>query len=280
MTTSEQDQIKGMVRDQWSTAAEAWGAQHDALAEMSQHVTAALVDAADLSPGLHVLDLAGGTGEPALTVARRVEPGGNVVCSDLVEPMLAAAAENAKKRGLANMTFQTVDMEQIPFEDARFDRVTSRFGVMFATAPPRAFSEIRRVLKPGGRVAFAVWATAAENPNFTVINSVLQAHGLLQPPPPAVPTPFTYAEPGSLSAVMREGEFRDVQEDKRQVEWTWPGSPETFIRFMRATLPNVRKALDEAPPDVGEEIRAALGKFYDGERVRLGATVHIASALK
>jgi SAM-dependent methyltransferase len=268
-----------MVREQWSAAAEAWRAQHEAFTEMSKHVTIALVDAANLAPGQQVLDLAGGTGEPALSVAKRVAPGGSVVCTDLAAPMLEAAEHFAKQDGVDNMTFQIVDMEDIPFEDDRFDRVTCRFGIMFPTDPPKAMSEIRRVLKPGGQATFAVWASAAENPNF-LANSILGRHGLLQPPPPGVPTPFAYAEYGSLSGRLREAGFNGVQEEKRDIEWVWPGTVEEQIEFMRATLPNVRKALDEAPPTVIEEIKDAMNQYREGDRLNLGARIYIVSATK
>lgn len=280
MATEQQQQFKTMVRDQWTGAAEAWRANHDVFAECSKHVTAAIVEAADLAPGQHVLDLAGGTGEPSLTVARRVSPGGTVICTDLVEGMLAAAEENAKKVGLTNVTFQQADMEDIPFEDNRFDRVTSRFGIMFPPDPLRALSEIRRVLKPGGRAAFTVWSPAAENPNFSVMNGVLGAHGLLQPPPPGAPTPFTFAEPGSLSAKLREAGFNDVREEKREIEFSWPGTPQSHIDFIRATLPNIRRALESAPATVLDEMKAAMGKHYDGKQINYGAKIYVVWAVK
>ncbi len=280
MATEQQAQFKQMMRDQWSTAAEAWGANHDAFAEMSKHVTAAIVVAADLAPGHHVLDLAGGTGEPSLTVARQILPEGTVICTDLVQPMLDAAEKNAKRLGLTNMTFQVVDMEQIPFEDGRFDRVTSRFGIMFPPDTLKALSEIRRVLKPGGRAAFTVWAPAKENPNFSAINSVLQARGLFQPMPPGSPTPFTFAEPGSLSAKLREAGFNDIHEEVRDVAWSWSGTAQEHLDLMGTTLPNVRKALEGAPAAVIDEIKAIMNKYSDGKNLNYGAKIYVAWAVK
>jgi SAM-dependent methyltransferase len=170
-------------------------------------------------------------------------------------------------------------MEDIPFDDGRFDRVTCRFGIMFATDPAKALNEIRRVLKPGGRAAFAVWAPADENPNF-LPNSILARHGLLQPPPAGVPTPFTYAEYGSLSARLQDAGFTDVQEEKRDVEWSFPGTADESLDFLRATLPNVRKGLDEASPEVINEITAALNEYRKNNRLELGARVYIARATK
>ncbi len=280
MATEQQQQQKGQMREQWSTAARTWAEQHDLLSESSKEATLALVEAADLRPGHAVLDLAGGTGEPSLTVAQRVLPGGSVVCTDFTEEMLAAAERNAGKRGLSNMTFRRVDAEDIPFDEASFDRVTCRFGIMFCPDPVRALSEVRRVLKPGGRATFAVWAPAAENPMFSVTSGVLGAHGLVQPPPPGALTPFTFAEPGSLSARMREAGFGEVHEEKRELGWSWPGPPESHIQFMRATQPATQRALDTAPAAVIDELKAAMGKYYDGTAINYGARIHIAWAVK
>jgi len=280
MATEQQQQQKSQMHEQWSTAARTWAEQHDLLAGSSKEATLALVDAADLKPGHAVLDLAGGTGEPSLTVAQRVQPGGSVVCTDLIDEMLGAAEQNARKRGLANMSFQRVDVEDIPFDDASFDRVTCRFGIMFCPDAVGALREIRRVVKPGGRAAFVVWAPAAENPMFNVTNGVLAAHGLVPPPPPGALTPFTFAEPGSLSAKMREAGFSDVHEKKRDVGWAWPGPPESHIQFMRATQPATQRALDTAPPTVIDELKAAMGKYYDGTNINYGARIYVAWAVK
>ncbi len=280
MPTEQQAHYKQAMRDQWSTAAEAWGANHPKFAEMSKHVTAAIVVAADLKEGHHVLDLAGGTGEPSLTVARQILPEGTVICTDLVQPMLDAAQRNAKDEGLTNITFQQVDMEDIPFEDGRFDRITARFGIMFPPDTQLALSEIKRVLKPGGRVAFTVWAPIAENPSFTVINGPLMAAGLLKPPPPDAPTPFRFGEPGSLTAQLRQAGFNDVHEEVRDIEWAWPGTAEEQIAFNRATLTTTRNALDAAPPEVIEQIKAGMNKHKDGDRLNYGAKIYVVWAVK
>ena len=280
MTTEQQQQFKQGVREQWTTASAAWAANHDRMAEMSKHATLALVEAADLHPGLHVLDLAGGTGQPALTIAERIAPSGTVICTDLVQGMNDAAKENAKKRGLTNMSFQLADMEDLQFEDDQFDRVTSRFGIMFPPDTAKALGEIRRVLKPGGKVAFAVWAPATENPNFSAINGVLNKHNLFQAPPPGAPTPFTFAEPGSLSAKLREAGFKDVKEEPKQIEWAFVGTAEEHLAFTRSTLPNIQRALTEAPQSITDEVIAAMNQYWDGEKLNYGAKIYIATAVK
>lgn len=280
MSSDQHAQFKEMVRNQWTTAAEAWRANHERFGEASKHVTLALVDAANLEPGQRVLDLAGGTGEPSLTVAERVAPGGSVVYTDLVQGMLDAAKENAGTCGLTNMTFELADMEQLQFEDNSFDRVTSRFGIMFPPDTQKALGEIKRVLRPGGQATFAVWAPAAENPFFMAINAPLAAAGLLQPPPPGAPTPFRFAESGSLATSMKDAGFSNIHEEAHAVGWSLPMTAEEHLEFTKATLPNIRKAIDEAPPAVKEDVLASMNRYSDGKRLNYGAKIYIARGTK
>jgi len=280
MTTEQQATLKQAQRDQWSYAAPAWREMHDLFAETSKDVTAAIVDAAALQPGHHVLDLAGGTGEPSLTAARKVAPEGTVICTDLVQGMLDAATENAKRAGLTNMSFRTADMEDLPFDDGTFDRVTTRFGIMFPPDTQKALGQIRRVLKPGGRAAFAVWGPVPENPSFLVINGPLIAAGLLQPPPPDAPTPFRFAQPGAISAQLEQAGFRDVREERREIGWRMQGGPDEHLQFISSTLTNVREALQKASDALIDEIKSNMSKYADGDVLNYGAVIHVATAVK
>src|SRR5512142_1695072 len=106
-------------------------------AELGRGVTDALVEIAAAQPGMHVLDVACGTGAPALQLARRVGPAGRVVAIDIAAEPLKVAAARASERGLTNVRFESADVHQLPFADADFDLVTSRFGVMFFADLPR-----------------------------------------------------------------------------------------------------------------------------------------------
>jgi SAM-dependent methyltransferase len=134
------------------TAAEKWKAKS---AAMGRDVTETLVAYADPQPGIKVLDLASGTGEPAISIATRIAPTGNVTALDLSADLLAIATERASRRGLTNITTQQADAQQLPFPDQQFDLATSRFGVMFFADIDRALRELHRVLKPGARACFA-----------------------------------------------------------------------------------------------------------------------------
>ena len=166
-------EFKQRVEKEWvgDDTAAAWQKYYPPMREQLARVTEALVEAASPQPGMRVLDLASGVGEPSLSLARRVGPAGIVTATDLSPGMLAALGANAWAEGITNINRRVCDAQQLPFPDSSFDLVTSRFGVMFFADLGRALSEIRRVLKPGGAMAFMVWggrpcpeATSARRP--------------------------------------------------------------------------------------------------------------------
>ena len=102
----------------------------------------------------------------------------------------------------------------------------------------------------------------------------------MQPPPADAPTPFRFAEPGSLSAALREAGFNDVQEERREVGWSFQGTPDDHLRFAATTLSSTRVALQAASEDVIAEIKANMSKFSDGKALNYGAIIYIVTAVK
>jgi ubiquinone/menaquinone biosynthesis C-methylase UbiE len=151
--------FKQQVAQDWAgdDTAAAWQKHFPQMREQMAAVTNALVEAAQPQPGMRILDLASGNGEPALSLARRVAPNGHVMATDLNERMLSALRANAAADEVTNIDTKVCDAHELPFADGNFDLVTSRFGVMFFADTPGALREIKRVLKSGGRAAFLVW---------------------------------------------------------------------------------------------------------------------------
>ena len=280
--TSQAGEFKEAMRDQWTNAAGTWRAWHPKMSQMSRDATEAVVDAARLSPGLAVLDLAGGTGEPGLTAARAVAPGGTVMCTDFTPGMVAAAEAHAKEAGITNMEFRQVDAEDIPFEDGRFDRVISRFGVMFFPDIQKALGEIRRVLKDGGRVGFATWQAVERNPWFLDIQKLFMERGLVQPPPPGMPTPFRWGQEGTLPQEMASAGFKDIDEQPLEISWSWPGPPEEYMDFMQGTFPAWRRGLAETDESTRNEVLGRISEivngWYDGKGVTMQGKIFVVSA--
>jgi SAM-dependent methyltransferase len=160
-------------------------------------------------PGERILDVGCGAGAASLELARAVGPGGGVTGVDISRPLLEVARGRAA--GLAGVNFLEADAQTHPFEPASFDAVFSRFGVMFFADPPAAFANIRRALKPGGRLAFVCWREPALNPVMTLAMSAALAHVEPPPPPePGAPGPFAFADPEHVRRVLSAGGFTDI----------------------------------------------------------------------
>ncbi len=261
-------------------ASEKWKAKS---AAMGQPVTDALVEYARPAAGMRVLDLASGTGEPAITLAGRVGAQGHVTALDLSADLLEIAAKRARDRGLTNFTAQQGDAHSLPFPDNRFDLATSRFGVMFFRDPELAFRELLRVLRPGARACFLVWGSF-DQPYWQSMMGLVHRHvggALLAPDDP---NPFRYAEPGSLSAILRNAGFRDVEEEDKTLPWAWPGPAEEVWEYVQSVSVPFRPMLERVPaglwPQIQAEIHAAVDRYSDGQKIAFGATVVLVSGRK
>lgn len=272
-------QVKEMVRQDWTTAAGAWRKWHPKLAAQMRPITEALVRAAGVRPGMRILDLACGSGDPALTLARVVGSGGHVTATDLVPEMLQVAEENARTLNLGNISFRQADAEALPFANRSFDAVTCRFGVMFFPDVDRALAEMRRVLRPGGRVALMAWGPMEQNPLFTATVGIAMKHAQLPPPAPGAPHPFNFGPPGSLATALKHGGFADVREETLSLVGRWGGSPEECWEMTRDIAAPFRKAGEAVPAERRQamvaDILAAIGRYYDGRQVNLPTVVNL-----
>ncbi len=261
-------------------ASEKWKAKS---AAMGRDATEALVKYARPTPGMKVLDLASGTGEPAISLAKRVGPTGHVTALDQSPELLAIASERARGRGLTNFATQQADAHHHPFPDESFDLVTCRFGVMFFQDCVQAMREVRRVLKPGARTCFLAWGPF-DQPYWSSTMGVVLKHVGGPALAPGGPDPFRFAEPGSLSGVLRQAGFSDVAEETRTVPWTWPGSVEEVWEYVRSVsapfLPMLQRVPAEKWNEINRDAYAAIQKHEDGGSIKFGAVVVFAAAVK
>ena len=268
----------------WSERAAKWRRWHPILTAWWRGVTDLLIDWAEPEPGMRVLDLASGTGEPALSLAPRVGPDGLVTATDVIPEMVGIAAENAERQGIANMRFAEADAGALPFPDASFDRVTCRFGVMYFPDVPGALREMRRVLRPGGRAVFAVWGPLEQIDYLTSTLSVLLRYHPSPPPPPdsETPHPLKFARSGTLSAALRAAGFAEVREETRIVPLPWPGTPEEFLGYIRSDMVTFDRLLLQLPrarqTTALDEVFASIRQYDDGECVQFNAAIVVASA--
>jgi SAM-dependent methyltransferase len=261
-------------------AAEKWKTKS---AAMGQSVTDALVEYAQPAPGMQVLDLASGSGEPAISLASRVGRHGHVTALDLSADLLEIAAKRARARELNNFTTQQADAHSLPFPDDSFDLATSRFGVMFFRDPGLAFRELRRVLRPAARACFLAWGPF-DQPYWQSMMGVVHRHvggPLLQP---GGPDPFRFAAPGSLSEILRSAGYNAVEEETKTLPWTWPAPVEEVWEQAQAVAVPFRPMLERVPedqwPQIHAEVHAAVRPYSDGEKIAFGASVVLASGKK
>jgi SAM-dependent methyltransferase len=192
------------VINQWSASAPFWEKHREIIRQMFAPVTQALVEDAQIGSRHAVLDIATGPGEPALSVAALVGPEGKVVGIDPASEMVAAACRAADRLGFRNAQFEVAFADHLPFRADTFDAVVSRFDVMFFPSPADAVREMLRVLKPGRKLALAVWHFAETNPYLNTVPRVIERYVDSPPLAPDAPDTFRFAIPGKLRDVLTE----------------------------------------------------------------------------
>jgi ubiquinone/menaquinone biosynthesis C-methylase UbiE len=262
-----------------ANASQKWRGQS---AAMGSDMTRAIVDATQIAPGMRVLDLACGSGEPAISLAALI---GNseVVGVDLSPGPLKIAAERAAQRGLTNVRFQQADAHHLSFPDNTFDRITSRLGVMFFSDLPRAAAEMHRVLKPGGKAILLVWGPMDQPYFTTTIGAVLR----LLPGndlPESGRQMFALGQGGVLTQTLRQAGFSGVEERLVTVPWTWPGTPEEVWEYFQDVAVPFASLLQSIPAErraeIDAEVLRSIARYCDGASIKFTATVNIAVAVK
>jgi SAM-dependent methyltransferase len=247
-------------------------------------LTEALIEEAGISEGHSVLDIAGGPGEPSLTIAERVGPAGSVVCTDAVPGMVSAAAEEAERRGLSNVQFQQCLAGSLPFADNSFDRTVSRLGAMFFPDVLAALREMLRVTKPRGVLCFVVWGKSERNPFSYVITKVMSRHVEMPAVEPDAPGAFRFAEPGKLAGLLGQAGAINVRERELSFRMEAPISPEEFWRMRSATSGTLREKLAtlsvEEAGRIALEVQDAVREFFPNNQMSFPAEMLIVSARK
>ena len=209
--TDQADPTQEVLRV-WEGVAPGWERYRDRLFESLRPVSDWLVDAIAPSAGEAVLELAAGPGETGFVVAERVGPSGQVLSTDLAPGMVGAARRGAEARGLANVECRVMDAQRMDPPDASFDAVLSRFGFMLMPEPARAMAEAHRVLKPGGRFAFAVWGPPERNPWIGVIGMTLTQLGLAPSGDPFAPGGiFSLSPPDATRTLTASAGFTGIR---------------------------------------------------------------------
>jgi ubiquinone/menaquinone biosynthesis C-methylase UbiE len=211
---SDTDELRERLRGMWAAVAGAWEEHADFVDARGVSVTEKMLELTQPQPGERVLELACGPGSVGLAAAARVAPGGEVVMSDVVAEMTAIASARAEALGLNNISTRVLDLERIEEPESAYDVVLCREGLMLVPDPALASREIRRVVRPGGRIALAVWGSRARNPWLGIVFDTVSAQLGAPMPPPGIPHPFSLGDPDKLAGLLSDAGLSEVAVDE------------------------------------------------------------------
>jgi phospholipid N-methyltransferase len=264
--TFDPNQYKETTRAQWESAAAAWDRWDATLAEWLGPATEVMLDFAGVTDGATVLDVAAGAGGQTLTAARRVGPAGRVLATDISPAILQYAAARAIKAGLANVATAELDGENLAIEPGHYDAVISRLGIIYFPDQQRALTQMKAVLRPGGRIAAIVYGPAEANGFFSAPVSIIRRHAQLQPPAAGQPGPFSLGRPGAAVEALQQAGFTDVRAEAIDAPLRLP-SAEECLRFEQESFGALHQMLSHlAPPDreaAWTEVGQALKEYEE-----------------
>jgi len=248
------DEIRDAQRARWAKLAASWDKWDAVIMDQLGPVGTAIIEGLQPADNAQHLDIASGTGEPGLTIAKLI-PNGRVMLTDLAPPMLEVAARRAKEQGITNVETKVCSADELPFDDASFDSVSVRFGYMFFPDLARATAEFARVLKPGGRLCAAVWVNPEDNPWTSIAMQAIATEVVVPPPDPDGPNMFRCTAPGYVGALYQAAGLHDI------AEWDVPvalvtRSPEEYWQTMSEHVTAVATALQQVDAAAKERIRA------------------------
>jgi SAM-dependent methyltransferase len=263
-------------------AGQRWADRQAAQDVLLKPVADLVVDRAGFKPGERVIDIGCGSGATTIAFARKVAPAGRVLGVDVSEPMLERARQAAPKE--LPIEFVRADATVYPFEPASFDVLASRFGVMFFADPALSFANMRKALKPSGRLTFACWREPRENPFFMAPLAAAYKHVPKLPPQgPEDPGPFAFASEARVRRILGDAGFTNVGMEAcplvldAAIGRGLDGAVQGVLE-----IGPVSRALDGQPEHLrtaaANEIREALTPFAKGSAVLLPASVWVVTA--
>ena len=273
--------LRARLHGMWAAVAGAWGEHAEYVDARRARVTDRLLELTAPRPGERVLELACGPGGVGLAAAARVAPDGEVVQSDVVAEMTGIAEARARTLGLGNVRTRVLDLEHILEPDGSYDVVLCSEGLMLVPEPDRAAREIRRVLRPGGRVALTVWGPRERNPWLALVLDAVGAQIGRPVPPPGVPGPLSLADRDGLVRLLRAAGLVDVEVEELAVPLQAPTFEEWWTRTsaLAGPLVTILAALPEdALQAIRTRLRAAVAPYETPVGLELPGLTLLASA--
>jgi SAM-dependent methyltransferase len=265
------DEIRNVQRATWAGLSAGWEKWDSIIMGQLAPISTAMIERLEVAGDQQHLDVAAGTGEPGLTVAK-LAPRGHVVLTDLAAEMLDVATRRATAQGITNFETRVCSADDLPFDDATFDSISVRLGYMFFPDPAKATAELARVLRPGGRLCASVWVKPEANPWTTIVMDAIATEVALAPPDPDGPNMFRCAAPGYVSALYEAAGLRDVAESDVDVELVTRTPAEYWEVLSEHVSPAVAalRQVDEAARErIANAVIAEAGTYEEDGEIRV-----------
>jgi SAM-dependent methyltransferase len=274
---------KRAVTQEWGRAAQGWHDWIPMIDAWLNHATAAMLDNADIRLGSKVIDIAAGDGGQSIAAAARVGVSGEVLATDIAPEFVKIANAVASYMHLPQFHAEVMDAEALSVPNDRFDAAISRLGLMYLPDLGRGLLEIRRALRPGGRVSAIVFTTAEKTPFFSIPVSIIRRRRGLPPPESGMPGPFSLGKPGLLAGRLREAGYEDVREEVVRAPLRLASADEC-LRWRREASGTMQEMLngldDEAKEAIWNEIADALRDYETDDGFESPCELLICSARK
>lgn len=234
-----------LTREQWEReeTADYWSSRQTVRQQVYEAVTEKMLDVAAVQSGSRVLDVAAGTGESTLMAAQRVGGRGYVLATDQSSSMLSVAAEMARKESRTNVETRVMNAENLELDVDSFDAVICRQALMLFPNPAKGLTEMRRVVKPEGKVAVTVFSALEKNPYQGIVFAIVQRLGNIPPPSPGEPWMFALGDPGVLEDLYRRAGFLNVSVQTIPIQRRFPSAADAIQR-MRTGAGEMRELMN------------------------------------
>lgn len=262
---ADSDTFKAAVQAHWDAAAGSWDAHSPEIRAWLRGATEAMIDKAGVVPGSRVLDVAAGAGDQTLDLAERVGRSGAVVATDLAPAFVAIVQDRAARAGLPQVQCRVADGEDLRVDEASFDAVVCRLGLMLFPNPLQGLREMHRALRPGGSVCTVVFSVPQQNPCISILTATALRHAGLPARDPFAPgSLFSLGRPGHIDDLFRSAGFGDVATTAVGAVFRMP-SVDHYIAFVRSSASPILQILaglgEAAAKAAWDDIRTQLQAF-------------------
>ncbi len=274
---------KKAVKEEWGRAAGGWHKWIPEINAWLYEATEMMLDQAGVCSRCRVIDIAAGDGGQSVVAAERAGEEGEVLATDIAPEFIKLANSVAIKMGLPQLRAEVMDAESLVLPDNYFDAAISRLGLMYLPDLPKGLSEIKRVLRKGGKLSAVVFTTPEKTPFFSIPVKLIQENRGLPSPNPDQPGPFSLGVRGVLAEKLTAAGFQNVREQVLDAPLRF-SSAEECVKWRREASGTMNQMLsglnDECKEKIWNEIVDAIKQFETPQGFESPCQLLICSAVK